>query len=53
MDRAEILRLMVKEASDSGIIAKHTDLNTYTKVWGSFERIFNIVIENIEKTVDQ
>jgi hypothetical protein len=49
MDRFDIIHKMVKEASDSGVIPKHADLPTYTKVWGSFDRILDIVIKEIEE----
>jgi hypothetical protein len=49
MDRIDIIHKMVKEASDSGIIPKHADLPTYTRVWESFSRMLDIVIKEIEE----
>jgi len=49
MDKVDIIHKMVKEASDSGVIPKHADLPTYTKTWGCFERLLDIVIDSIEE----
>ena len=49
MNRIENSQSMIKEASDSGIIQKHADLETYRKIWNCFERILDIIEKPIDK----
>ncbi len=53
MDKIDILQLMIKEASDSGIISSYTGIETYTKVWASFERILDIAILNSNNPIKE
>ena len=48
MDKDYIVHKMIKKASDSGVIPKHADLPTYTKIWNCFESILDIVIKELE-----